>query len=385
MNQARFVQHAGCLLICLFIFLVPLRASALTLDDVNYPDEELTAQNWETRDVNTTRAAFGGCKFVSVLASAVWNGFGHCVCQRDYQSAIRLSIMQGTSLAMLSVALIMGTFSHDDKALSATWKSLFHYAVTLYATGYLMDVIGAFKGDSFILSDNHIDPYGHSVGLKLRWLPSDDFNLGIQLAYTYRSQRFWVTPYFYIDNLADFGEFYGAVDTGVALWAGERSHTYLALAIDAKFDQHQQEDHVHVDYPQLKLIPYLELSLDMGTWFEHLANIRFVNRLGVGVQLYNFKSAEMQAFSDYDTVLVLETAISMNLIKELNMALTYRYRPDFTVGQLSAPSVLNDTPGPGVGIFSLDLDVLISDGWSASLEANFGSSIDFWFGVKYHI
>ncbi|MBR4985610.1 MAG: hypothetical protein IKY83_07720 [Proteobacteria bacterium] len=378
------LRYIAALLVAFTILSIPDRADALTPAEVNgKSDEELALENWEMREVNAN-ASTVKCGLLSILVSTVWRGYGH-YCIGDQKSHYKLLAMEGTSLAMIATSLLMGSLSHDAKSLSAIWKSFFHYGTTLFISSYIMDVLGAFKGNSFNLATNHLDPYGHTIDLDLRWMPSQKFNLGIQLAYTYRNPRFWINPYGYLDVI-NLSEYELGADFGVALWYGEKTYTYIALALDAKSESHieiDSNDHYTTTYNTLRFLPYIEFSLDLGSWFDHLANMRFINRLGVGVSLYDFKDAPGKPFTDYHTLLVLETALNLNVIKDLNIAFTYRYRPDFSVGQLSAPSRLFQTiPVPGVGIFSLDLNFRITGTWFASVEANFGGNIDFWLGVS---
>ena len=377
-HTSRF-KYAGSIILAGLVLFAPLRASALSLDEVeDKSDEELTESGWEMREVNANPNAVK-CGIISIFASLVWRGYGH-YCIDDMSSHYKLLGMEGASLAMFATSLMMGSLSNNDKALSGTWKTLFHFGTTLFIASYIFDVLGTFKGNSFILSENHLDPYGNTVDLNLRWLPSSDIDLGLMASYTYRNPRMWASVNGYVD-ITSISEFSFGIDTGVALWRGEKNYTYVALALDGKYD-----DQLDDDYQSLKFIPYIEFSLDLGSWFDHLENFRFINRLGVGVQLYDFEFSETTPFTTYDTVLVLETTLSLNVIRDLNLAVTYRYRPDYVVGQLSAPSRIfkNSTQVPGFGIFSLDLSFKFSDTWSASLEGNFGESIDFWIGVSTH-
>ena len=360
----------------LALLAAPIQARALTLNEVdNKSDEELAAENWETRDVKASSGTVR-CGFLALLVSTVWRGYGH-YCIGDSSSHYKLLGMEGASLGMLSLSMLIGSLTKDDKSLSAIWKSLFHFGTTLFVSSYLFDVLGAFKGDSFNLDPNHLDPYGHSIDLMLRWMPSTDFNLGLELGYIYRNERFWVKPYGYLD-VTDLSEYSFGIDTGVALWYGEHTHTYVAVAVDGKFD-HDIDD----DFKSLKILPYIEFSLDLGSWFEHLAELRFVNRLGIGVSMFDFKYSNAALYEDPDTVLMLESEVSLNVVKDLNIALIYRYRPDYMIGPLSAPTRLfNTVPVPGVGIFSLDLSFNLSHNWRAAIEANFGSNVDFWIGIN---
>ncbi len=378
MNRFKHIKYAVSLCLVLICAAIPLKASAFSYSDIeNKTEEELLEDGWETREINASKSTVK-CGLWSILASTVWRGYGHH-CIGDETSHYRLLAMEGASIAMLATSLIMGSLTKDDKALSSTWKSLFHFGTTLFISSYIFDVFGTFKGDKFNLAENHLDPYGNSVNLSLRWLPSDDIDLGLELTYTYRTPRFWVSPYGYLD-VSGISNYAIGVDTGVALWYGEKTHSYVAIALDGQFD-----DHLKNDYNSIRLIPYIEFSLDLGTWFPHLAEFRFVNRLGIGVNLFNFEYAPTKPFTDYDTLLVLETGLNLNLVKDVNFGVIYRYRPDYSVGTISAPSRLFQTvPVPGVGIFTLDLDFNISSGWRANLEANFGKSIDFWLGVTKH-
>ena len=370
------------IIVCFAACIAPASGFALTESDVaGKTDEELEAENWVTREgsARTKNATLWG--LLSIVTSAVWQGSGHFM-SGDRDNYWKLTVMQGVSIAMIASGLIAGSVTKDDKHVSALWRSLFHFGAALYATGYLMDVVGTFKGDTILMPDNHLDPFGQSIDFNIRWLPSDDFNLGLQLGYSYRNPRMWVNPYIYV-NIAEAIdkklEGYVGTDIGVALWYGELPYTYVAIALDSKLNHFESDA-----YSTLKFLPYIEFSLDLGTWFDHLANIRFVNRLGIGVQLYNFKYADVTPFSDLSTVLVLESELSANIVKDLNFAFIYRYRPDYVIGQVSNPKYAGNVLLPGVGIFSIDLTFNVSNGWMAAIDMNIGSSIDFWLGISKH-
>lgn len=373
--KQKILFHILILAVAFWSSFSPRYAEALTSSEVeDKSDEALKAENWETRDVKANSGTVK-CGLWAILVSTVWRGYGH-YCIDDDSSHYKLLIMEGASLGMIASSFLLGALSKDDKATSGLWKSLFHYGVTLFVASYLIDIIGTFKGDTFNFAENHIDPFGHSVDMQLRWIPSNDFNLGLQLGYHYRHPRFWVNPYGYVDIIS-LSQYSLGVDWGVALWYAERKHTYVAIAMDSKY-----EDHFDDDYRLLKLLPYIEFSLDLGTWFDHLAEFRFINRLGIGVSLYDFKFGKSSPFRDHDTLLVLESGLNLNVIKDFNVAVIYRYRSDYVVGQLSAPSRIFETvPIPGVGVFSLNLNFKISRGWYANVDANFGSSVDFWLGA----
>lgn len=374
-TRLRKIAAALCFGSLVALSFAPSHARALSLDDVDgKSDEQLATENWESREVNANTGTMK-CGFLAMLISTVWRGYGHH-CIGDEQSHYKLLAMEGASLGMLASSMLIGALSHDDKNLSGLWKTLFHYGTTLFIGSYFFDVIGTFKGDTFNFSENHLDPYGHSLNVQFRWLPSDSLNLGLQAGYTWRTPRFWLNPYAYLDVVGLSTYSFGA-DMGVALWYGQRTHTFVALAVDANF-----EDHLDDDYKILKVIPYIEFSLDLGSWFDHLAELRFINRFGVGVTMYDFEFAQSNPFSEHDTVFILESALSLNIIRDFNIMLIYRYRPDYSVGQISAPSLIFDTiPVPGVGLFSIDLSFKLSQHWTANIEANFGESVDFYFGA----
>lgn len=337
-------------------------------------DETLEEESWETRQKNAIPGSVR-CGLWSILISTVWRGWGHH-CAEDESSHYKLLIMEGVSLAMLATSLAMGALSKDDKHLAPLWKSLFHFGTTLFLASYLFDVIGTFKGYSMALPQNHLNPYGHAVELSLRWAPSDSLNIGLELDYSYRNERFWVRPYAFLD-VVELSNWNAGVDAGVALWYGELSHSYVALAADVKYDQSLKSS-----YNTITFLPYIEFSLDLGSWFVHLAEIRFINRLGFGVNFYHFEHSNERPFSDHATLLVLESFLSMNIFKDFNLLLGYRQRPDFSIGPLSAPSRLfNTVPVPGFGVFSLELSFHIASGWMSVVEMNFGTSAEFWLSV----
>ena len=373
----------ACFILLIFgVSVAPMSAFCLTESDVSgKTDEELAAEDWVTREGSARSKDATLWGLLSIVTSAVWQGSGHFM-SGDRENYWKLTIMQGVSVAMIASGLIAGSVTRDDKHVSALWRSLFHFGAALYTAGYLMDVVGTFKGDAIVLPDNHLDPFGQSMDFNIRWLPSDDFNLGLQLGYVYRNPRLWVNPYLFV-NIAEAVDkkLEGNVgaDIGVALWYGELPYTYIAVGMDSKFDYFARDA-----YGTLKFLPYLEFSLDFGSWFDHLEHIRFVNRLGLGVQLFHFKYADVSSFSDLSTVLVLESELSLNVVKDLNLAFIYRYRPDYVVGQLSSPRYFGNVLLPGVGIFSIQLTFNVSSGWIAKIDMNIGSAIDFWIGITKH-
>lgn len=370
-----------CVISCVAALLLCLTTApevwALDLTEVdNQSDEELAEKNWETRKVKAASGTMK-CGFLSILVSTVWRGYGH-YCIGDNESNKRFLIIEGASLGMIATALLIGSLTDDAKSMTAVWKSLFHFGLTAFTASYFADILGTFKGDSFNLAENHIDPYGHTVDFDLRWIPSGNFNLGLQLGYTFRSPQFWLNPYGYL-NVTSLSDYAFGMDVGVSVWSGERPRTYIAVAVDASFSHDK-----NADYKTIKILPYLEFSLDLGSWFEHLAEVRMVNHLGVGASLYDFVGTS-KPFTDTDYFLVLESGLSLNVVRDFNVGLMYRYRNDYVVGMVSAPSRIKQTvPMPGVGVFSLDLSFNLATDWQASLEANFGKSLDFWLGVQRH-
>ncbi|MFA5625350.1 MAG: hypothetical protein WC966_09915 [Bradymonadales bacterium] len=378
MYRNRFLAILHSLLLLLFLsttLALPRTAYALNESEVEgKSDEDLEQDAWETRRKNAIPGSVK-CGLWSILISTVWRGWGHH-CAEDESSHYRLLIMEGVSLAMIATSLAMGSLSRDDKHLSPLWKTLFHFGTTLFISSYLFDVIGTFKGYSMAMPTNHIDPYGHGVQVGVRWAPSDSLNLGLEFEYAFRNKRFWVKPYAFLDVIA-LNHWNAGLDSGVVLWHAEESYTYIAIAADTKYDQALKSD-----YDTITFLPYVEFSLDLGTWFAHLSQIRFVNRLGFGVNFYQFKEKSSRPFSDHATLLVLESFISMNIFTDFNLAVGYRQRPDFSIGPLSAPSRLfNTVPVPGFGVFSLDLSFHISAGWHTDLQMNFGTSAEFWLNV----
>ena len=346
-------------------------------------DEELAENGWETRangDMN------GSVKdgLLAILVSPFWRGFGHWRTGDD-NSHYKLLAMEGVSALMIGSAFLIGALSDDSKYLSPLWKTLFHLGITLYAASYLFDLIGTFKGHAQPINANQTDPYGLSMDLKFRYELANQFNLGAQIGLTYRNERFWANPYAYLGidrshnsaSIIELNNWNAGVDMGVALWKDELPRTYLALAIDAKFQQFRADQ-----YFLIKLIPYIEFSLDLGSWFEHLANIRFINRVGAGVELYQFN--DLAAFTEHETLLILETELNLNLFKDFNFSVIYRQRPDFAIGTVTAPyKVANTLPVPGVGIFSFDLNFRVTESWQLEVDFNVGHAMDLWFSIMH--
>ena len=151
--------------------LLPTAAHAVTLDEVEgKTDEELAEGQWEVRRVNANKSS-NKCGFLSILISTFWRGYGH-YCIDDASSHYKLLGMEGASVAMLASSLIMGSVSKDDGVLSGTWKSLFHYGITLFiaiapSLGFLGTVIGMVMAFDQIQMEGDINPNIVAAGMKV--------------------------------------------------------------------------------------------------------------------------------------------------------------------------------------------------------------------------
>ena len=163
----------ACFILLIFgVIVAPMSAFCLTESDVSgKTDEELAAEDWVTREGSARSKDATLWGLLSIVTSAVWQGSGHFM-SGDRENYWKLTIMQGVSVAMIASGLIAGSVTRDDKHVSALWRSLFHFGAALYTAGYLMDVVGTFKGDAIVLPDNHLDPFGQSMDFNIRWLPT---------------------------------------------------------------------------------------------------------------------------------------------------------------------------------------------------------------------
>ena len=381
-TQNRITHTATSIAIALLVLLItltPAKSYAVTEEEIaDKNDEQLESEGWETIQKSTFRASIK-CGLWSILVSTVWRGWGHR-CANDHDSHKKFLIIEAASVAMIATALTISSLSRDDKYLSPLWKTLFHLGTSMFTASYLFDVAGTFKGSETKLARNHLNPHGFGTELALRWTPASTLNLGMQLDLYFRAKRFWVNPSAYID-VVDSSNWNTQIDTGVAVWIAENPGTYLAIAVQAKFDSFTKDK-----YYTLTSIPYIEFSLDLGTLFPHLENIRYVNRLGFGVEFFQFAHANNKnKFADSSTILVLESEISANLFKDLNLRLISRQRPDLLLGPISAPTLwFNTIPVPGVGLFGVHLNFNIRNNWFAGLQLNFGTNADFWISLAKH-
>ena len=97
-HPSKYLTVAATALACV---MAPIEASALSLNEVdNMSDEQLAAENWETRDVKASSGTMR-CGFLSILISTVWRGYGH-YCIGDSASHYKLLGMEGASIGMFS-------------------------------------------------------------------------------------------------------------------------------------------------------------------------------------------------------------------------------------------------------------------------------------------
>lgn len=340
-------------------------------------DEELAAEGWEVRGAETTPGSVG-CGLAAIVVSLVWRGWGHR-CAHDEESHVELLIMEGVALGLLGTAVTVAVLSNDADTLNPVWTGLFYSGIVLFASSYLFDLLGTFKGSARSLYPNLRGTDGITPRAIMRLAFDDPFGLnvigGFELPMQYAF--FWARPEALFE-LQSFAFWRVGSDLGFRVWQGEAGATYLGLGSQTRFESFRE-----AGFDVLTTVPYVEFSLDMGDVMPHLGELFFINRVGYGFEFYAWEGLETESlFKDTSSIFILESELSMNILENFNFTLSYRSRPDLLVGGLArADRLFDEIPTPGIGILGFDLSFLQENGLDINVEFNLGTLAEIWLGA----
>jgi len=375
---ARLAAYIAALAI-LFAPLAAPSAFAQDEDDPDAPwnksDETLREEGWEVREADRAPGSVG-CGLAAIVVSLAWRGWGHR-CAEDEESHYELLIMEGVAIGLVGVAMTIAVVSNDADALNPIWTTLFYSGAVLFVSSYVFDLLGTFKGSARALYENHRVREGITPTVRLR-VADDPFDLqliaGLEVPMRYGFFSFKPGAALEVFELA-----YWRVsgDAAFRLWQGDSSLTWFALGTEGRYEVFRD-----TGFSVLTTVPYLEFSFDVGDVLSRLAELHFVNRVGYGFEFYSWDAlGDAGDFRDTSSLFILESELAMNVLETLNVALTYRHRPDLLVGGLDrAGRLFDEIPTPGIGVIGIDVNVLTGGGWAADIAVNIGTLVELWLG-----
>lgn len=331
-------------------------------------DEQLRASGWEFRDQSFRRGSpLAG--FTALTAGIPFHGVGHLMVG-DSDAMFRLLISEVVALGTTGIGTLMRNAAKRRNGVWATGAALQVSGLSMFAAGWLTDVVGSFKGTTVPLPSNSIDFNGLAVDAHYTVLFSDEVDVssvgvvGLQ----WGTDRVFIRPEFSFgpaDNYYRGGVF---VEYRHPLRLGENS--YVTVWAEAG-----EELMASQGWGREILLGGVGLSLDMGDILEHTRGLVWKLRVGGGVQSFHYESQNHRLFlrRNIRVMLPVETSMAMNLNRGLNVELGYRHRPDELVGALSRFG----------GALYQQFTVLPIDRLGISIRLEEGAYFRLWAGVRY--
>lgn len=357
--------------LCVAALLTPATAARAQSDERErlgaMSAEELAAEGWLAQEDETELGSVVG-GFLALTVGLVAHGAGH-LNAGEVRTGRFLLITEGVSLGLMGLSLLTETLSSSDSRLAAVYESLLPAGASLFATTWLLDVIGAFKGGADVFS-----PFERS-STQLQARAEHVFLSGSQAApehlvaaslfadlgpvYLYPRARFGVAETFSTIG----GEF------GVRFSLGRRDYSFVHFGGEATryaFDAQ--------GYAYWAIFGEAGFSVDLGDLFSHLDGLVYRMSLGGGTQLFRFDFDSGLPTSSA-SFLGFETALAAAFARRVSLEVGYVQRPDELAGNLSS------VPGAFFGMVT----VVPSPRWSLHVEARAGESFQLTSGLSFFL
>lgn len=331
-------------------------------------DEQLRASGWEFREQSFRRGSpLAG--FAALTAGIPFHGVGHLLVG-DNDAMFRLLISEVVALGITGIGTLMRNAAPQRNGVWATGAALQVSGLSMFAAGWLTDVVGSFKGTTVPLPANSIDFKGMAADLHYTVLFSDEVDItsvGV-VGFQWRSNRFFIRPEFSFgpgDNYYRGSLFF---EYRHPLKLGENSYFTV-------WGEAGEEFVASNDWGREILLGGVGLSLDMGDVLEHTRGLVWKLRVGAGIQSFHYASQNHRLFlrRNIQVMLPVETSMAMNLNRGLNVEIGYRHRPDELVGSLSRFG----------GALYQQLTVLPINRLGISIRLEEGAYFRLWAGVRY--
>lgn len=292
-------------------------------------DDALLAAGWEFDDQAVLPGSIGA-GLAAVVAGPVWTGIGHWVNDDQTTWPILLGA-QGIGLAALGIGLATAG-TQDARAWQTTGDSLAVAGASTLLAAWTADIIGGFRGSSGALPANTSESYGIALEVYYAALLRTglaETSVGIiRLPIVFR--WFAVQPVVELGVDLDYRSFGGEAEARLPL-GNRRSRLALYAAGNDQWSSSWDEGATMLESG-------VEAVLDVGDVVPHLAGLVWTSRLGGAVNWPRFGAADARFFDARGRTFAIpiETDLTFNASRVVNLGLGYRHRRDRTAGTLSA-------------------------------------------------
>lgn len=331
-------------------------------------DSQLRASGWEFRDQSFRRGSpLAG--FTALTAGIPFHGVGHLMVG-DNDAMFRLLISEVVALGVTGVGTLMRNAATRRNGVWATGAALQVSGLSVFAAGWLADVVGSFKGTTVPLPTNSIDFQGIAADVHYTILFSDEVDVtsvGV-VGFQFGSERVFIRPQFSFGPADNYYRGSLFAEYRHPLKLGENTYVTVWGEVGEEFVASN-------GWGREILLGGLGLSVDLGDILDHTRGLVWKLRVGAGVQSFHYASQGHRLFlrRNIRVMLPVETSMAMNLNRGLNVEIGYQHRPDELVGALSRFG----------GALYQQFTVLPIDRLGISIRLEEGAYFRLWAGVRY--
>ncbi len=333
-------------------------------------DDQLRASGWQFEDRQFRRGS-AAAGLAAMTAGLPFHGVGHLIVG-DNEAMFRLLVSEVLSLGVMGVGTLMRTGATRHNGLWAGGAMLQVAGASAFGAGWITDIVGSFKGTTVPLPANSSWMEGMAVDMHYTLLFSGEIDVssvGV-VGFQWRTKRFFIRPEFSFDF--DGGYYRANLQGDYAIPLGFGQNTYALL-----WSELSEEIVSRSHWGREVLLGGVGLRLDVGDLFEHIRGLVWELRLGAGVEAFHHQAQNHRLFlrRNIRVMLPVQTSITMNLNRGVNVEVGYRHRPDDLVGTLTRYG----------GTLSQQLTVLPVRQLEIAIRLEEGAYFRLWVGLRYYL
>ena len=336
------------------------------------PVQEAIEAGYSPRPKDEPAGSLAG-GLLAVFPGVALHGLGHWYVG-DGPTALRLLLAEVVGVALIAGSEIMGAATNDSGELGAPRQLLTHAGGLLFVGSWVADIVGSFKGaQSFSADSTRVDSSSFGFGYRYTADPLTTARhhivgrLNIDVGWLYARPS--------VDVEAGLADRRAELDLGVRVFRGQNPHNHLAVGGLVR----------RVETPPFGMANwgtagYLGWKADLGQMVRSLRNLYVVNRVGAGLDWYQFASRTdavpaLLADTDFrDEYFLLHTGFELNSGRRTHLSLLVVRDPTREVAAFNPHFGLIETSLTHRYSDSLDIEVTLTagDGWMMWLGLDYG-------------
>ncbi len=301
------------------------------------------------------------------------HGVGHYYVD-DVSTAWRLLVGEILGVALVAGGAALQAYTGDAGTTGALQRLMVHAGAFLFVGTWLTDIVGTFKGaESFDPDTTRTEGHVLSLAYRYRADPQDPRHHHLVAGLDLDFGLVYVRPETALDAALDERDW--VLDTGVRVWRGENPQNNVALGLRGR----------RLEYPAYGYAVrsgelYLRWKADLGRTIRSMRGFYLTNRLGIGLEQYQFADAVDRTPGLFDAsafqsgFFTVASGAEVNTGRRTHVGVLYVQDPTGPVAAASAETGALD-------VFlrhryrddlEIDVDVYAGDGWVVWLGLGYG-------------